>query len=551
MQKRLLIASLLLAFAACGEVRPIDDVDPCIDNICECEIDNDCGTRAVCDTSGPGRLCACIAAYADDGNGCEFAQAPADPGFADATAWTGTRSAGVNPLAAGSVDGGEGHFNSSAVCNLGTLSQIFDMPSREDSEQFMVEVSYAQMSSDQSDRVFPAVSIGGGWHELPFKGVFGAESFCLGDAGYDGPVEFLVTPGIKSEQCAGAPTTSLSIDRLSLTPAPDGACPDPGTAFNGSFEGDTGWTFVTTGDGTAAFTGGVGEGNSRAAQLTTATRCSSGEVTGTISIPGEVNTPNAAIEFFTSGTSNTQFDMFLGGRLVTTFERGGTKRRVCVPDWAKGTVQEIKFALSRLHSTGDCSLAFARTLVVDSIAVVSEAACGDDVDAFDLGFENALNGSSLTSGWAVKDGAVNGDVAPATILSDAGQAHSGTRALRLEAINRCHAAVAQRQIVAPSADGANGPAVKFFHNVPNDATAKFGLRIRDRRFGKNELIVLPEGGGWQQAIACIPPEQAGRPLEIEFFTDGCTSGCGCGVFGSAVGLFDDVEITTDASCPAQ
>ena len=521
--------------------------DPCDTNLCECDNDGDCDSHEVCDTSGPGRLCVCAPAYEDTGSGCEFAGAPEDPGFEDGTPWQGSAGAGINPLAAGDIDPGEAFFSEGGVCALSTVTQTFTMPDFDRAERFAVDINYRQFIQDAFgfDRVGAIVNIDGGWNEFLSQTSYAEQSFCLGEAGYGGDVSFELSPNQISNSCDGTPITSLSIDRFAVRVAGPGECPAPGTVLNGNFEDSSGWEFVTTGDGVAEYAAGAGVGASRGAQLTTATRCSSAGAKGSISLPTEASVPSTAVQFSLTGTS-TPVEVSFGDQAISRLVRNSGSRVVCVPEWAKGSAQSITFALPRLHSTGECSVARARDVVIDNISIVSEPGfCGAD-RTLDLGFEIPLDAPDIAPGWAVTDGAVNGTEAPADILVSPGEAHSGNGVLRLTATNFCNGSFASRRFLVPDANGENGPAIRFFGRVPA-GEGESGIRVVDGAVPPVQLVV-PETGVWEQSIICIPQRHIRRPLTIEIFATG--GGGGCSDFMTPlVGFFDDVEITTDPLCP--
>jgi hypothetical protein len=63
-------------------------------------------------------------------------------------------------------------------------------------------------------------------------------------------------------------------------------------------------------------------------------------------------------------------------------------------------------------------------------------------------------------------------------------------------------------------------------------------------------LSLPENGEWTEAILCLDPNVAGRPTNVWL---GLSGGGGlCAPFGGIeYAYFDDLELTTDASCPSE
>jgi len=529
---------------------PDASTDPCETNTCECDVDSDCGEFEVCDTtSTPGRICACAAAYEDAGGGCFFAGAPGDQGFQAPDVWSTTHSvrAVIDPNAAGSIDTGVASLTPDGVCVFDSIFQTFTMPPRDRSEIFAVDVSYfTEIVAAGFDSLGPVLLIDGGWNTLPQQqGGFTNNTFCLGERGYGGDVEFRIGPANESFSCDSTPGSFLRFDRFAVRRALAGECPDDvGETINGDMEANNGWTFAVAGGGTADYADNVGAGNSRGIRITRSTTASSASATSKISLPMDTSVPNSAIEFFSAGTASGVFEVRLGGQPVSRLTPTGA-RRVCVPEWAKGTVQDITFALTQVMNTGP-PINRSETIDLDAVSVVSDAGCGADATLYDNDFETFFDSPGLAPGWAVTIGGVNGTEAPATILNDPSSAHAGNGSLRLTATNVCNSATARRDIFVPESDGAAGPAIKAFVNIPSAPTGRGGIRFYRLPFRSVE-VNAPEGAGYQQVIMCIPPKHIGRRLTIEAFASG--GGGGCGNIAGENTFVDDLEVTTDPTCP--
>jgi hypothetical protein len=561
--------TLLCCFVSlgCGGVRDTREVDagpepdaepdPCSTNICECEEDADCGDFEICDTtSTPGRLCECAPTYERQGEDCVFAGALVNPGFQETDGWTRSNDVRVtiDPDAAGALDTGVATLNGDGVCLFDSLSQTVTMPPRDRAEIFAVDVSY--LTEDPGapflfDEPGPVVTVNGGWHAFPQENPnFATHSFCLGEGGYGGDVEFEVSAAQESKSCDGNPSVVLHLDRLAVRPAAPGECPAAvGETINADAEADEGWAFDSASDGTAGFVAGAGNGGSRGLRLTRSTNFSRASATSKISLPLDATTPTPAIEFFTAGTASAVFEVQLGGQAVSRLTPSGM-RRVCIPDWAKGTVQDITFALTQELDSG-ASSPQPETVDIDDIAVVSDAGCGDSSNDYDNGFETSFNGPGLSPGWSVTLGGVNGVMAPADIVNDPTLARSGNGSVRLRVSNPCHnderSSFARRDVIVPPADGNAGPAFKGFVNVPNSPTGRGGLRLRRgrNRFDNVEVDAL-EGVGYNEVILCIPRKFIGRRVTLDAYNTG--GGGGCSEVPQETVFADDLEITTDPSC---
>ena len=327
-----LAALWLVPMLACGAIAARDNLtDLCaeVSGVCECSPGGDeCSELEVCITSGEDRVCACGPAYKEGPNGCEFNSAPADPGFNDSAVWTAEGSALIEETS-GDIDPGEAVFTGFSLCRLDSVSQQFPMPTSEGFQQLVAELNSVMVIPPlEFDRLRVGVQIGGGWNEVPVEQQFVNQSLCLGEAVFGGgATQFRVVPGRASDRCTTSDSsfTQLRVDRLALRPAMEDECPPLGKMNNPDMESDGGWTFATSGfrsaTATAGFAEGVGSDDSRAVRMT-AVECATTSATARISIPSATTTPNTAIEFFTSGSENTQFTLSLeNGRLARSSNR--------------------------------------------------------------------------------------------------------------------------------------------------------------------------------------------------------------------------------------
>ena len=62
-------------------------------------------------------------------------------------------------------------------------------------------------------------------------------------------------------------------------------------------------------------------------------------------------------------------------------------------------------------------------------------------------------------------------------------------------------------------------------------------------------VTVPETGVYTANTLCIPPSLIGRRIVVRFSTADPDGGGCLATFASEVGFFDDIEITTDPSCP--
>jgi hypothetical protein len=510
------------------------DANPCDTATCECDTDDECGAHEYCDTSGPGRVCACVAGYT--GSPCAWGGAPADPGFQDGTAWSVTGGAAISPLSSGSVDPGEMILNPTAQCNMGQASQIFEMPPYDKAEPFVAEVTYQILGGDPYENTSASVGFNRAWRDLP-RATTGwrTERICLGEAAYGGPVDFRASTNVPSYLCGGTPTTTIAVDHLAVKVADENECPVPGTALNGDAEGDYGWVFTSSQSSTAGFVDGAGSNGSRAARFNLRERCSGVSMTAMISVPTPESTPSPALEFWWTGRNGVNFSMSASGESAVTLAGTGTAQtaRYCLPPRTHGSVTTLRFTVG--GGSGLCSDILDYDLSVDDVRIVSDPSCGDATDLLDPGFESApaplLHASVSSPAWQQ----VNN-------LSNATLARSGSGVLEFVQQTFCNNSSYTNWLYVPRPVADAGPAVKFWSNVPANAatTARYS--------GPAGSANLPTGGGWQLNTVCLPSNWIGRWLPFAVGVSGGSGQCNTNSGNIDRFYFDDFEVTTDSSC---
>lgn len=566
-----------LGLLACGKVLAIEPdavEDPCAaPNVCECTVASqlfDCpGAHKICDeTSTPGRVCACAPAYKDNGSGtCEFDAAPFDGGFTQATSWTPVgQGASINVAAPGSVDPGEGSLNRVGICQFGGFNQTFTMPPFELADQFKITVTHS--GNDPAGFEIPngtvvAVGVNGEFKEsLVMRNAFKTESFCLGPRAYgQGPIGSPVLFQVAAQTgqfagllCDGTSEATIQIDRVALEVAAPGECPAAGTLINGDFETDDVWTFNAVQSATGAIVAGAGESASRGATLTTANKCSEVTMTGQVAFPSTILHP--AIDVHFSGTFGGRLVMQVAGQNLATLNgAAAAHKRICLPEWTRGITTSIGFFLQRASDNG-CATARNQTFTVDNLTITDDPSCTGS-DLTDSGFELFSTANGPEIGWGLTNGFVNDIEGSQALITNIGQ-RTGNSALRLIGSHECVGVGdggADFTINVPASEGTAGPAIKFFANVGNGnlkTISRIAIQPGPTFQNPGLKLDLPEVGVYQPAVFCLPPSTSGRRMTFRFST-GDVDGGGCGPteYPDEVALIDDVEVTTDASCPAQ
>jgi len=515
----------------------LPDADICDSVECECDTDDDCGAHEVCDTSsGPGRVCVCAPAYEDDGSGCQFAGAPLAPGFDDPAPWTTTGGAVLDATATGGDDPGEVTWSGDAICDGSRVLQTFAMPPYGRAEPLAFQVTYR--GDSESFEARPQLAFNERWVRLPRRSEFFTQSFCLGEAGFGGDVEFRVD-GHSGFCPTFAEVDELVVDRFEVVRAEDAEfeCPAPGFVLDGDFEGDgTAWSPI----GDASVQDGVGQNGTRAARLQTATLCSAAFMTGVASLPVSASMPNQALRFFWTGTAGRVLQVQAADAFVAELTASGeaTVSTVCLPPHSRGLARAVTFALpittgSDGSSCGDPDL---RDFVVDTVEIVSEAACGDEPYLLDGDFELAVTGT-VPGSWSFGGGGPRGSVGVVT-----GNAQNGDASLHFTAQQTCAFLSARATIVVPKPDATGGPALKYFYQVDDNPETSL-----ESRPGNGPL---PKGtAGFVEETVCLDPVLATQPQEL-VFTMQRIGPCDI-TFPEEEAFIDNVRVATDATCPSE
>jgi len=495
-----------------------------------------------------------------------FDAAPLNSSFGDTSSWvTVGNGVAIDPNVPATQNAGAAIFTASGACQFAGLNQTFVMPPFELADPFKITVSHSSSDPSFFDTNGTTVFVGvnGEFKDsIVLPNDVKTESFCLGPRAYgQGPVgspvlfQLAVNPGPFADSffCDGSSEATISIDQVKLEIAGPAECPTTGSIVNGDFEAATDWTFDIAQNAVGAIVGGAGENNSRAARLTTVNKCSEVTMTGTAAFPTTIQNP--AVDVFFSGTPGARVAFQIAGKNVATLNGINTPahKRICIPKWAQGTTTSIGFFLQRASDNG-CATALAKTFTIDNLTITDDAACASTVELTDPGFENAFTGP--VTGWGLTNGLVN-DLLGGQAAITTGGAHAGNRALELVGSNECVGvgeAGAGFTVNVPPANGTAGPAIKFFANVNNGnlkTTTRIAIDPGPRGTNPGLKLDIAEVGVYQPQLFCLPPSTIGRRMTFKFST-GDTDGGSCAVnYLDEIALIDDVEVTTDATCPAQ
>lgn len=546
-QLALILLSISPWLFACGEVLPPED--PCT-GVCECRVDDDCGSHEVCDDQVTSRTCGCAFGYTADPSGaCLWSGVVADPGFQSSTGWMSSAAGvvNVNLNAAGMIDPGAAQFQEASLCSFARVTQSLEMPRRSRAEPLVVQISYRTRDPMFMSFSGPAFGVGASWQEsLPLaiqqfqtsRICLGAEQYAPEDStgrGAARPLEIMPAGATGGFQCT-TPEVGIDVDRFEIVPANPGECPDPGTALNGNAEEAGGWTLSVPGNQTTAtIEPGVGEGATRGVRMFARNRCSYVSATTKVSIPSGTA---AAVSFFnkTSAAVATNVETYVGleGAALPDISATGAPltHKFCVPAPKRGGVFNFNAGMSL---DGTCADVINAESIVDNVRVIEEPGCGTDPAISDPGFEAGLTllGASAEAGKSF-----------VRALRDPAIAHSGSGALQLSVMQLCSGATWRANVIVPPPAPGQGPAVRFFYRARPLANARFS--VFGSGTGPNFTPTLDDL--WNEGIVCLRPGFAGRSQDVSFSLS--TSGTCATTFPPEVAFIDDLEVTTSASCPA-
>jgi hypothetical protein len=522
----------------------------------------ECGDHEYCNETNASAQCECVTGYA--GEPCVWTGGLQNTDFRSDEFWTKTNGATVIPLATTPDGGGLASMASIVACSAGAVSQIVEMPSYDDAEPFAIKVTW------QSENVLGVdVGYGRAFRRLQSRVPgWNTDLFCLGEAGYGGPVKFQIAATERLPNCFTAPDGVIEVDSFEIVVAHEDDCPPPGTLANGEANVDEGgWIFniETTGSGTttASLEPGVGESGSSGARIYKPAGGDklAGMVTQlSVALPSE-EVPSPALQFWWKGSKEWWYYVDLGTypgtrsaiRPLDALFSGGTEQTVtyCLPPWTHGNVSDLSFVLQGGFFADEAEL------VVDNVEIINDPRCGDSTDLLDPSFDSAPN---RWPGVAIRyeeepKSSVN-------VINDPARAHPpGSGLLELRYGSNQARLEAQHYVWVPPSEENRGPQLVFHSNVPADPGLgvlwAFGTVTKPNLDCVGELCPptplsqeLPKGGGWRRNAACLPAEWAERWYRVRVAIRPSEDPLEAFDPPREV-LLDDFEVTTDESCPTQ
>ena len=521
------IAGLGLAAGACRSAQCAEGIftveDTCVPKGGNC---GPCGDHEYCEATVVPNECRCAPGY--EGSPCVFTGLIRNSEFEEPgdTSWFEeiVKGADVNERAIGIDEGdfGVAILPGSALCAAGSLTQIVDMPSYDAAgEHHVVEVVY------QANVVHGlAVGFGRVWKRFPptGPGKWVSKTSCLGEGAYGegargSGVRVRLSASEQLNDCFQAPATpkgSIEVTRFDIRPAKDDECLEFGEVRNGrALPGAGGWRFEAEDGIAGAIVEGVGENGGSGVRL----RREAGTrgvatMTTELSIPLPRESEPPALRFWWEGSPQQLFEVELGtqgepeepevvsdelewleregrrGRQLATLvgTGAGLRHTYCLPPWAHGNVLDLSFSLTE----GDPSK--VAQLVIDEVEIITDAACGNNAELLDPGFDYA---PKLWSG--TKLGSDSAEV----VLVD----ESGNGRLELAYWGAQIDVGMETYVLVPDSSESGGPALTFSSKAPTVLSAEVEWILGRNEFPRNEIEPFDE---WKENEVCLPPEWSDR-----------------------------------------
>ncbi|WP_434042486.1 MULTISPECIES: hypothetical protein [Sorangium] len=513
---------------------------------CPCGAEGRCDGELRCVDGACILGCACTDEYAVVDGECVWQGGPADPSFQSADAWSTTGAALVSPEAEGNGNPGAGVIGRDALCEMAGFSQELTIPDLACAEPLVLTFAARIGCDSMMDCIGPpgvGVRINGSFSNIDLmpSSSFAPQRVCLGARAYGGPVELLLGPSRRSPHCDDATGQgyTLAFDDVAIQRGAMNECPPPGQVLNGDFEGGAaGWT-ATPENGVSEVKGGLGQRGGQGGHIATTLFCQYPTLEGTVSAPlPSAALPKPALRIWSQGSAGATVNVLLSTHQLTALAGKGDAQvsHVCLPKWALGMAHRLAFAY-RNRGSQTCTDENKRDFSVDDIAFVSDDRCPEEAPIFDPGFENASLGEGLAPTWVLNDDDTTG--ASAALPVDPAAARSGEVSLALSVRKPCREPSASTVFTVPGPDGAAGPALKFWYRTSHLSAATAS---------STPGAELPASESWTQQTICLDPRTAGRPQHLSFKIG--TSGVCDAPLDRETLHVDDVEVTTDPSCPA-
>ena len=496
-----------------------------------------CGLVAACTTTGatPGAPAGggdggsdgAVTTGGDDG-GTVTAFGPLDPGFTGtpAAVWSTSGGATIETWVPPGVDPGVARFDPSKLQGRAFVAQTFAMPAYAAATQYLLETT----------------GVGNGVHaridnmtlgDLVLGGVPSKSRICLGERAFGHDIDLAFVGHL-----AGTPGfDTVDLDHAAIVAAPE--CPAAGAFLSGDFEAADGWSI----EAPSAIVASGGPSSGRAGHLAVTTdRRAAGLQHAPISFPWKTMA-RPALRFAAKGAGDLPVALRIGSELgaAAALALGAVRTAatpstivVCIPEWTKGLSLPFLFEVRQPNELRNLDY------FIDDAAFVSEPSC--PASSFVLGGD--FEGAGGKTYWTFDDVSLDIGGAPATQASGivtTGDTHGGASHALLSADTNCVDANMRQTITTPSAEPGRGPAVKLWYKTSGAGNLTLNVYAGERG------AVLPAAASWTQQILCLDPSGANRPTGLSIAANQPVRPCAAQALETFA--IDDVEVTTDPSCP--
>lgn len=469
--------------------------------------------------------------------GTAGALGPLDPGFTGTppNVWTTSGGAAIETWLPPGVDRGAARFDPATIRGTAVVAQTFPMPAYAPAQQYALESAGVGASTGMFMQArIDNVTIG----DVAFGSTASKSRTCLGERafGHDVALAFL-SRGSNTFQ---GDATAVYLDHVAVVPAPD--CPAAGALLGGDFEIADGWSTAMPSE----IVGAGGPATGHAAHLVLPSPGAAQLKHVAVSFPWKTM-PRPAIRLAAKGggpplalrvdrLSNILIDDDARGFGWIRTIAGPATATVCIPEWSKGFALPFSIEVSQPASGATVEY------FIDDVAFVAEPSCPDSALVLGGDFE----GATASQYWGFADVGVQMGGLPTGQTSgivSTGDAHGGGAHASLSVDSNCRNARMTQAITTPVAEAGRGPAVKFWYRTSGAGRVTSGVTIGAR--GDS----LPAAGSWTPHTFCLDPGEQNRPTALAFGASG--GGGGCADQPLETLAIDDVEVTTDPSCPAQ
>lgn len=465
--------------------------------------------------------------------GAAGALGPLDPGFTGTPpdVWTTSGGAAIETWLPPGVDPGAVRFDPAKIQGIAVVAQTFPMPTYALTQQYALESAGvgASVGMFMQARI-DNVTIG----DVAFGASASKSRTCLGERAFGHDVALAFWS--RGANPLPGDATAVYLDHVAVVAAPD--CPASGALLGGDFEIAGSWST----DAPSEIVGAGGPGTGHAAHLVVPSKGEAHLKHVAVSFPWKTMA-RPAIRLAAKGggpplglrvdrlTSLDDVAPAFGWIRTTAAPATST---VCIPEWSKGFALPFSIGVSQ-PASGAMAEYF-----IDDVAFVSEPSCPES--AFVLGGD--FEGATASQYWAFADAGAQVAGQPPKQTSgivSTGDAHGGGAHALLSVDSNCLHARMTQEITTPVAEVARGPAVKFWYRTSGAGKVAAGVDSGQRAES------LPAAGSWTPHTFCLEPGEQNRPTAVGFGAYGAGGGCVDQPVETLA--IDDVEVTTDPSCP--